>query len=147
MAYCSSVLERRVSGSVLTSRLCGVRERSTRSVQLHSPVLATAPSVYFQKLDLSLLRLAIGQARDTQTTQYNHTMPTDLVDGNGGSLTKPQAPPSSPHSSEGSPSSLIVARGRSRVRRISSDADPFSEENLRKRYVSGRLHFFCRAIR
>ena len=70
-------------------------------------------------------------------------MPTDLVDGNGGALTKPQEPPSSPHSSEGSPSSLIVARGRSRVRRISSDADPFAEENLRKRYVSGCYTFFA----
>jgi hypothetical protein len=63
-------------------------------------------------------------------------MPTDRTDEHGGSLSKAQAPPpSSSHSSEGSPSSLIMARGRSRVRRISSDADPFSEENLRKRCV------------
>jgi len=62
-------------------------------------------------------------------------MPTNATDENGGSALKAQGPPpSSSHSSEGSPSStLIVARGRSRVRRISSDADPFSEENLRKR--------------
>jgi hypothetical protein len=76
-------------------------------------------------------------------------MPIDPADENGGSLPLPEAavataaqgpPPSSPsppRSSDASPSSpsLIVARGRSRIRRISSDADPFSEENLRKRYV------------
>ena len=70
-------------------------------------------------------------------------MPTDRTDVHGGSLSKPQGPPpSSSHSSEGSPSSLIMARGRSRVRRVSSDADPFSEENLRKRCVSGRTTFY-----
>ncbi|KAI9458167.1 kinase-like protein [Lactarius psammicola] len=60
-------------------------------------------------------------------------MPTELADENGGFMPKAHGPPTSPRSSEGSPSSLIMARGRSRVRNISSDADPFSEENLRKR--------------
>lgn len=65
-------------------------------------------------------------------------MPTDHAGEHGGSLLRPQGPPpSSSGSSEGSPSSLIMARGRSRVRRISSDVDPFSEENLRRRCVSG----------
>jgi len=71
-------------------------------------------------------------------------MPLDPATANeqqpeGGSPppSKVQGPPSSPpRSSEGSPSSLIMARGRSRIRKISSDADPFSEEILRKRYVS-----------
>lgn len=73
-------------------------------------------------------------------------MPVNPTDKHGGSLSKPQQgpPPSSSRSSEGSPSSLIMARGRSRVRRVSSDADPFSEENLRKRYVSGGTHYLFR---
>ncbi|KAH9965035.1 kinase-like domain-containing protein, partial [Lactifluus volemus] len=76
-------------------------------------------------------------------------MPTDLIDEqHEGSLSKAQGPPSSPRSSEASPaspSSLIIARGRSRVRKVSSDADPFSEEILRKRYASGVVpsFFFC----
>ncbi|KAH9169842.1 kinase-like protein [Lactarius sanguifluus] len=60
-------------------------------------------------------------------------MPTEHADENGDFLPIAHGPPTSPRSSEGSPSSLIMARGRSRVRNISSDADPFSEENLRKR--------------
>jgi hypothetical protein len=77
-------------------------------------------------------------------------MPTDHTGEHGGSLLKAQGPPpSSSGSSEVSPSSLIMARGRSRVRRISSDVDPFSEENLRKRCVSGpgeRPLLFCNAF-
>jgi hypothetical protein len=84
------------------------------------------------------LRLAIGAKRIITKRPTHTTMPTDATDENGGPPSKAQGPPPlSSHSSEGSPSSsLIVARGRSRVRRISSDADPFSEENLRKRCVS-----------
>jgi hypothetical protein len=63
-------------------------------------------------------------------------MPTEHADENGGFLSKTHGPPTSPRSSEGSQSSLIMARGRSRIRKLSSDADPFSEENLRKRCAS-----------
>ncbi len=68
------------------------------------------------------------------------SMPTEHADENGGYLPKAHGPPTSPRSSEGSPSSLIMARGRSRVRNISSDADPFSEENLRKRCASREIY-------
>ena|SRR5260221_11911387 len=81
-------------------------------------------------------------------TNHHPAMPPDPTDEHGGSLSKAQEPPpSSSRSSEGSPSSLIMARGRSRVRRISSDADPFSEENLRKRCVSGETKYTKQMIR
>ncbi|KAI0272579.1 kinase-like domain-containing protein [Gloeopeniophorella convolvens] len=51
----------------------------------------------------------------------------------GRSPTKVQQSPSSSRSSGGSPSSLVMARGRSRIRKLSDDSDPFSEENLRRR--------------
>ena len=88
------------------------------------------------------LGLPVVDYRQTPPTIHHPVMPTDPTDEHGGSLSKAQAPPSSSRSSEASPSSLIMARGRSRVRRISSDADPFSEENLRKRYVSRGANFY-----
>ena len=114
----------------------------TRRVDLAANRLTLSVYLFFHNFDLPPVVGHRGQAHNHRTTNTHKTMPmpmpTDATDENGGPLPKVQGlPPSSSHSSEGSPSSsLIMARGRSRVRRISSDVDPFSEENLRKRCVS-----------
>jgi hypothetical protein len=100
--------------------------------QSQSLVAAALPSLYH-------LHLSVVVCHRKSGTIMSPSMSTEHVDENGGFMSKTHGPPTSPRSSEGSQSSLIMARGRSRIRKLSSDADPFSEENLRKRYVSRHL--------